>query len=60
MRFVAKSPALVAEVFSNAWVAVHYSLVRSNQLLCCGGVVVGPSTVFLANKGLGSYPSRQM
>jgi hypothetical protein len=45
-RFVAKCGALVAGAFSNRRMAVHSGLVRSNQLLCCGGVVVGPSTVF--------------
>ena len=50
-RFVAKSPVLVAEKFSNTRVAVHSSLVRSNQLLCCGGAVVGPSTVFYNEQG---------
>jgi hypothetical protein len=50
-RFVAKSAVLVAEGFSYSRVAVHSSLVRSNQLLCCGGAVVGPSTVFYSEQG---------
>ncbi len=50
MRFVAESVGLVAEEFTIRGLAVLYSLVRSYQLLCCGGAVVGPSTVFYANK----------